>query len=397
MKLKRITFGYRVLPLPRFAFVCFVIILLNTAGCGKSTPRATTLATPTQAPVEVTFPPASPTLVPSATLSASTPQPTQPTLSPSPTACVPPVNWILYVVQRGDNLYRLSVNTGTSVAQVKQANCMTEDVIYVGQSLYLPKLPPKPTLSLPATSLPATSPPEGPVCANELCPNPEFAGTFNIEPGGPNQAEYIPCEFVGEPRIELDTTTFILELGQRRYFYVCGDTPVSAYVTREDGQHQQVDLLTAHPNPDLSMGNAQAVIDWVALPFEPTGVHTMTVKRGDESQVDFIFLVQYPKTERIVVIPPVGPPGAVFQVYYVNFDLNTAPTIDVYGEDIPLLMGTHELSQRSTFSILINQPLTGQPGKGWGQGPIVSQTYNAPGAYAVTFDHRRVYGMFWLE
>ena len=70
--------------------------------------------------------------------------------------CAPPSGWVIYVVRRGDNLFRLSLNTQTTVAQVKQANCLVGDVIKVGQRLYLPSIPGVPT-SPTATAVPVTS------------------------------------------------------------------------------------------------------------------------------------------------------------------------------------------------------------------------------------------------
>jgi LysM repeat protein len=42
-----------------------------------------------------------------------------------------------YVVQRGDNLYRLSVRFGTTVARIKQLNNLVGDIIFIGQVLII--------------------------------------------------------------------------------------------------------------------------------------------------------------------------------------------------------------------------------------------------------------------
>jgi len=63
------------------------------------------------------------------------------TLTPSSTACVPRSDWFIYIVQPGDNLFRTAINTGSSVDELKQANCLVSDRIYVGQRLYVPRLP----------------------------------------------------------------------------------------------------------------------------------------------------------------------------------------------------------------------------------------------------------------
>ena len=43
-----------------------------------------------------------------------------------------------YTVQPGDNLFRISLRYGTTVAALKAANGLTSDVIYVGQTLVIP-------------------------------------------------------------------------------------------------------------------------------------------------------------------------------------------------------------------------------------------------------------------
>jgi LysM repeat protein len=42
-----------------------------------------------------------------------------------------------YVVQRGDNLYRLSARFNTSIARIKQLNSLSSDIIYIGQVLVI--------------------------------------------------------------------------------------------------------------------------------------------------------------------------------------------------------------------------------------------------------------------
>ena len=68
-------------------------------------------------------------------------------LPPIPTAtkvpCGAPAGWILYTVQPGDNLYRLSRAYGITVADLQKANCMgTSTIIITGKKLYVPPWPP---------------------------------------------------------------------------------------------------------------------------------------------------------------------------------------------------------------------------------------------------------------
>jgi LysM repeat protein len=70
----------------------------------------------------------------------SSPAPTQPAPAATPTATLSPAEIpgaFTYVVQRGDNLYRLSVRFGTTIARIKQLNNLVGDIIYIGQVLII--------------------------------------------------------------------------------------------------------------------------------------------------------------------------------------------------------------------------------------------------------------------
>lgn len=153
-----------------FAFcLCGVAALILTNDAAPTnTPTPTSTSTPALLPADT----------PMNTL-ASTPTPTStPTDMPAPTTtpepidtpqpivapCGPPSSWVVYVVQAGDNLFRLSLNTRTTVAQIKQANCLVGDDIRAGQWLYLPfisVISASPTATTaPATSAPPADTPE---------------------------------------------------------------------------------------------------------------------------------------------------------------------------------------------------------------------------------------------
>lgn len=72
---------------------------------------------------------------------------------PTPTVipCGPPPGWIRYVVQPQDNLYRLSLAYGVSVAQLQQANCLPyyQTAISAGQLLWVPNVPTRTPLASP--------------------------------------------------------------------------------------------------------------------------------------------------------------------------------------------------------------------------------------------------------
>ncbi len=109
------------------------------------------------------------TVMPLVSTATPTPTPTSPT--PSPTGCAPtkPEGWVSYVVQPNDTVAELAVMTGVSTEQLVAVNCLPETLmILVGQSMFLPILPPStPTSSPPTLTFtpeapfqPTDSPPE---------------------------------------------------------------------------------------------------------------------------------------------------------------------------------------------------------------------------------------------
>ncbi len=127
-------------------------------------PTATT-APSTTAPPEAT---ATTATLPTATLPAPTatiaPAASTDTPPPPPTAtpCGPPPGWVEYIIQQGDTLGRLAQATGTTVAEIQLANCLTNTTIFTGSRLFLPVLPatppPPPPLVLNGSQPQGTAP-----------------------------------------------------------------------------------------------------------------------------------------------------------------------------------------------------------------------------------------------
>jgi LysM repeat protein len=219
----------------------YMIVFLLLSGCGpRATPTLTpvpivptstspeeatstvsvvtpTMETPTVAVTEQTE-----TLEPTAT-----PQPTATTTSamqitivsdaeqtsgPQPGPCQRPQNWIAYTVQLSDTLSSLAQRTGTSWQQIQAANCLTGNLIFAGQTLYLPFTP------AAATNLPnplptiLTMPPHGPGDA-KLSVSPTFGlpGTtfiIGMDDFPPNQGITLEITFAysGESIIKVTLT-----------------------------------------------------------------------------------------------------------------------------------------------------------------------------------------------
>jgi hypothetical protein len=56
--------------------------------------------------------------------------------------CTPPAGWLPYTVVAGDTLGGLSILTFSTIAELATGNCVvTPDLIYAGQTLYLPRTP----------------------------------------------------------------------------------------------------------------------------------------------------------------------------------------------------------------------------------------------------------------
>jgi LysM repeat protein len=69
--------------------------------------------------------------------------PPVPTVRANP--CGPPAGWVrAYIVQPGDNLYRIALSYGLTYSQLQRANCMGgSTTIYAGQRLWVPNIPPR--------------------------------------------------------------------------------------------------------------------------------------------------------------------------------------------------------------------------------------------------------------
>jgi LysM repeat protein len=107
--------------------------------------------------------------------------------SPTPRPpCGPPIGWVVYIVQPGDTLYSLSVRSGVGIEAIRRANCLNSYIIYAGQALYLPPLPPTPahtpTLPYPPTLPYTPTPIETPLPTPTPTPTPTGFPTATSSP-----------------------------------------------------------------------------------------------------------------------------------------------------------------------------------------------------------------------
>jgi LysM repeat protein len=78
----------------------------------------------------------------------------------TPLPCGAPHGWIVYYVQPGDTLYRLSQAYGITVADLQRANCLgASTLLHTGQLIYVPPWLPRPaTPTMPGLILPTSTP-----------------------------------------------------------------------------------------------------------------------------------------------------------------------------------------------------------------------------------------------
>lgn len=104
------------------------------------------------------------TLIPGSVIYIPPPHSTEMATIPSPTPilCGPPPGWTLYTVQPEDNLFRIGLAYGVTVAQLQFANCLETTLIRAGDRLWVPDVPthtPQPSLTFTPTK---TKPPATP-------------------------------------------------------------------------------------------------------------------------------------------------------------------------------------------------------------------------------------------
>ena len=102
--------------------------------------------------------------------------PTQMTDDPPGWFCIKKFYWPTYYVQPGDKLFWLALNTSSSVGELMAANCLANDWIYIGQRLYVPRLP------VSITSSPTTTPTATQTPTATATPSQTSTNTATITP-----------------------------------------------------------------------------------------------------------------------------------------------------------------------------------------------------------------------
>ncbi|MBN1202957.1 MAG: LysM peptidoglycan-binding domain-containing protein [Anaerolineae bacterium] len=144
----------------RLCVLCGVLLIALaacnlSAGDEESTPTPIP-AWPTLTPTSGTITPIPPPLSPTPTGGAL---PDQDGIPPTQTNCFPQTGWPTYTVVEGDTLGQIAERTSSTVAQLVQANCLSNaELIYIGQALHVPVAPVTPTPTSTLTPAPTLTP-----------------------------------------------------------------------------------------------------------------------------------------------------------------------------------------------------------------------------------------------
>jgi len=116
----------------------------------------------------------------------------------------------------------------------------------------------------------------------------------------------------------------------------------------------------------------------------------LTVASSVGSSMPFTFHVGSPPArEEILPVPQAGPPGTIFQVFYVGFPLNSTPTFEFYRKQGITETGTI-YSYLNQWQIPITQTLAGANDKGWGVQQLASFPDDAPDSYVIFHERPRI-------
>jgi LysM repeat protein len=271
-----------------------------------------------------------------AVLAQITPTPTS-TLSPTatPTAgpfvCPTPLGWVPYVVQANDTLFSLAARTGTAVDALKAANCLLDDILIIGDLIYLPTLPPPapPPVFLP---LPGVETVLASACSPFSCPNPELS-SFSLKPGGPNDAD--PCQS-GVKELDIwPARAGEWEKGEMLYFFGCVSfdfNSLTATITGPTGIREYLTPMLTDQLPDYRGKKGIPVAFWGARCDLENGRYTISLSDNQGNRAENSFELVDSSQERLLILPPFGPPGTSFALYGCHYETytNSSVTIDIF-------------------------------------------------------------------
>lgn len=128
--------------------IAFLFFLINTGSITSMTKQLTITATSNNLMTNIDTP------IPQASVTKALLDSSSFTLTPENESiiCVPPENWILYVVKPTDSLVRLALIFNITVEDLQRANCMMDrTLVKPGEEIYIPGATPTVTVSTTPT------------------------------------------------------------------------------------------------------------------------------------------------------------------------------------------------------------------------------------------------------
>lgn len=131
-----------------------------------------------------------------------------PATPPLRVVCGPPLHWVQYVVRPGDTLSALARALNSTVYALLNGNCLETPTIYAGQILYLPQVigPPSP-VPLPSPTPTALKPTPQPSLTMTPAGSPSPVATETASPVATETPSPLPTLTPTEPAVPTETPT----------------------------------------------------------------------------------------------------------------------------------------------------------------------------------------------
>jgi LysM repeat protein len=283
-----------------------------------------------------------------------------PSATPAPPSCGPPDDWVLYVVRPGDTLFSLANRTDTTVADIKDANCMVNDIIYVGDELYLSSVPPSPPSQPPPAPVIATAtaiPPTEVVPTDEPTIPDDLLEEIFFDLGGEPSRPRCPVPPQGTPQdIKLSNRV-------KDFFELCVyGFPLGETVTVELSQQQDESFVVAEEyvvEDEHIFEDGERITVIKTFLWAPVGLASgWTVSASSASlnlETDITFAPFTVRATNTMPADEINPfvfqwcgfhtyqPDDVVIVKGTNFDPNMDVSVGLYGESeagpFPLVRG----------------------------------------------------------
>lgn len=319
-----------------------------------------------------------------------------PTFTATPFICPTPQGWLRYVVQANDTLESLAQKTGTAVDSLKAANCLLNDIIIIGDPIFLPTLPPPPP---PPVNIPLQTEDSSTVqaCSPFSCPNTTLLA-LTLPGGSPNEGDPCLTDEITIETLPAAIMTGVRERGESVYFFACGFSDYSSVTAKLQGPNG-VEILTPQPSQNIPdyQGNADIpYVNWGIKCDVPDGPYTVMITDAQEHTQTTTFTVGDPSFKRILAIPPFGAPGTSFDLYYCGYPPTTLE------QDDEVINFYYALDRRETAGVIdydwaLSTSWTIDVSEnGWVTNTLSSLIHDPVGAYLIMDQSEEGFRLLWL-